>query len=446
MNRTGIILIAVVVPHLFLVPTQEKITVMQFHQHYELLPTGNVKAIWDITIVPEENIKSMLLHVFFSAKAYVNEVVVTDSEGSLNAKMLSKEGVPILEIYFRERLTPGVEYHFTCNLDVWKAMDIGETEGSFTLLTGYNFPIENLEITAVLPEGTRLRSFFPADGKVSSGGDTISWVMSSLPEGYNIQVSISFDVLSESFADNLFNDGVEFYNLQNLESARQKFEQALEIYESLGLQEKVDECTTYLDRIEGLEEGLPLFTEAVDLFTKGDHAEALTKFKEVKSIYEEHQLSTDDVDEYISKIAAYQEAFNELQKGDDALREGKKEQAKNHFLRARELFSEIGDNDMVEEIDSRLEQIPPEETPESGSGRRFPVMGVVAVVIVVVVILAVMKLRKPTPVYTKEEIQEEMRQLKARFVYGEINKKEYEDRLAELEKMLKEHKSEQNQT
>lgn len=441
MNRPGIILIAVVIPTLFLVPTQEKVTILRFDQHYELLPTGNVKAVWDITIVPEDDIKSMLLHVFFSAKAYVNEVVVTDSEGSLNAKMLSKEGVPILEIYFRKRLTPGTEYHFTCNLDVWKAVDIGETEGSFTLLTGYNFPIENLDITAVLPEGTRLRNYFPADGRVSLEGDTISWVMSSLPAGYNIQVSVSFDVLSESFADNLFHDGVEFYDLQDFDNARQKFEQALDIYESLELQERANECTLYLDRIDGLEEGLPLFKEAEDLFEEGNHAEALTTFKEVKSIYEEHHVPTDEVDEYISLGTTYMNAFSALQKAESLLQEGKKEEAKTHYLKARQLFSDVGDNDMVEEIDSRIEQIPPEEK-QPEDGRRFPVFGIVVVIVIVIVILAVTKLRKPAPVYTAEEIREEMRQLKARFVYGEINKKEYEEKLAELEGMLKKGKPE----
>jgi hypothetical protein len=64
----------------------------------------------------------------------------------------------------------------------------------------------------------------------------------------------------------------------------------------------------------------------------------------------------------------------------------------------------------------------------------------------VVVVAAVaagllMKLRKPAPVYTKEAIQEEMRQLKAQFVYGEINKKQYEEQLSKLEKQLQELKS-----
>ncbi len=440
MNRKGILLMAVVIPNLFLVPAQEKLTIKQFDQYYRLLPAGNVKAVWDITIIPGEGTKSMLLHAFFSAKAYIKDVAVTDSEGSLNSKMISKEGVPILEINFRERLPPGAEYHFTCNLDVWKAVDIGETEGSFTLLTGYNFPIEVLNITTVLPEGTRLRNFFPADGKVSSEKGTILWVMNSLPAGYTIQVSVSFDVLSEEFADNLFDDGMNLYNLQDLENASSKFEQALELYRSLNLQEKADECALYLDRIEGLREGLPIFTEAVSLYDSGNYTEALAKFNQVRSIYEDHNLPTDRIDEYISKSSTFLEAYSEFQKGEKAL-EKNEEEARNHFERARQLFSEVEDTSMIERIDRLLEQILREEGAESEKKIPLSLVGaVIAVFGAAASILVATRLRKPAPVHTEEEIREEMRQLKARFVYGEINKREYEEKLAELERKLKQYK------
>ena len=444
MNRKAL-LIALVIPSLF-IPTQEKITVVQFDQHYEIFLDGNMKATWDLTIIPGEGVKSMLLHAFFSQKAYIKDLVVTDSEGSLNSKTLLKEGTPIIEITFRERLTPGAEYHFTCNLDVWKAVDIGETEGSFTLLTGYNFPIENLHITAVIPEGTKVRNYFPADGRVSSG-NTLSWVMKSLPSGFNIQTSISFDILSESFADNVFQDGVNLYDLQDFENARRKFEEALDLYESLDIREKINACTTYLSRIDGLEQGLPLFTDAVALYDKGDFDGALTAFNQVKSIYEDHDLPTDEIDEYISNIHTYEEAFSELQKGKTALDEGKNEEARTYFSKARDLFSEVGDSDMVAEVDAELSQIIIEVKPTEPPvvEKKRPFAGVIILVVVVVVgavllVLVKSKLQKPAVVLTAEEIREEMRQLKARFVYGEINKKEYEDRLAELEEKLKKPK------
>ncbi len=424
------------------VPTQEKIVVLQFDQYYELFTSENLKAVWNLTIVPEEGIKSMLLHVFFSKKAYVKDVAVTDAQGSLNSRMIEREGIPILEINFRERLSPGIEYHFTCDLDVWKAVDIGETEGSFTLLTGYNFPVEELTITTVLPDGTKLREFFPSDGRVSSGKDTsVSWSMSTLPAGYNIQVSISFDVLSETFADSLFSDGENLYNLQDFENARTKFTEALTVYQLLNLQEKAEQCNLYVDRMDGLEEGLPLFENAVELYNNGSYSEAITAFEEVKSIYEEHQLSTDDIDEYIHNSNTYLSALAELQKAETYLKEGNKDEAKNHYVKARDLFSELDDTHMIERINSTLAEIKPK--PEPSSERRSPLLFVGAVVVVAVIALAlvVMKLRKPVPLHTGEEIREEMRQLKARYVYGEINKKEYEERLAELEKQLKQQES-----
>lgn len=437
MNSKVILLIVVIIS--LYMPTQEKMTVVQFDQHYELLSSGNMNATWDLTIVPGEGVKSMLLHAFFSPKAYIKDVVVTDSEGSLNSKMITKEGVPILEITFRGRLTPGAEYHFTCNMDVWKAVDIGETEGTFTLLTGYNFPVERLNITAVLPDTTKLRNYFPADGRAS--GNTVSWVLNTLPSGYNIQISIYFDVLSESFADSVFADGVNLYDLQDLENARKKFEQARSIYESLNVQAKIDACTMYLEQIEGLEEGLPLMTEAVNLYTQSNYDQALQKFKQVKSIYEDHHISTDEIDEYIMTITVYQEAFSELQKGETALNTGLYEEAKTHFLKAKELFSEIGDSDKAEELDAKLAQIPVPSEEATEPQEPLSISTVLIMLVVIITVLAgilLMKYRsREPPTYTEEEIREEMRQLKARFVYGEINKKDYEERLAELEEKLK---------
>ncbi len=442
MNVKRLVLIALMIPSFFFVPTQEKISIKQFDQYYTLYTTGNLKAVWDITIVPGEGTESMFLHVFFSKKAYVKDAVVTDSEGSLNSKMLSREGVPILEITFRKRLSAGAEYHFKCTLDVWKAVDVGETEGSFTLLTGYNFPVETLNITAVIPEGTKLRSFFPADGKVSAE-KSISWSMESLPAGYTIQVSLSFDVLSEKFADTLFTDGVNLYHLQDFEGARQKFEQARLIYESLHLQEKVDQCDTYFTRIEGLKKGLPLFKEAVQLYTDSNYSEAGAKFREVKSIYDEHQLPTDEVESYIVKCDTYVSAFSELQTAETLLGENKGTEAREHLVKARELFLAVNDTTMVEQIDGKIAQISSRtEAPQTRTGRKLLLFIVVVVIIVVAAALFVVSRRsKPALVQSQEEIREEMRKVKARFVYGEINKKEYEEKLAELEKQLRERKS-----
>lgn len=442
MNITGIILMAFMIPNLFFIPAEEKITIVTFNQTYEVLPNGNLNAIWDITIIPEENVKTMLLHVFFSKKASVEEVVVKDSVGSLNSRMLFKEGVPILEIDFRDRLIPGVEYHFTCSMEVWKAVDIGETEGTFTLLTGYNFPIHTLLITARLPENTRVRNIFPADGRISTAGKetTILWSMNSLPAGYNIQVSFSFDVLSEDFADMLFSDGENLYNLRDLNNAETKFLQALTIYESLGLQTRVDACETYLNRIDGLREALPLLENARNDLTIEKYSEALTQFKEIKTVFETHEIPTDEIDEFIQTTTTYIQAFDELEKGDTALTSGDNKTALTHLKRARDLFIRVNDTEMVDVIDSKISSIPPPETqpeekPRSGGG--LVILLVLVALAGMVGIIIMRRGEKPRPAQSKEQIREEMRQLKARYVYGEINKKEYDERLAVLEEQLK---------
>ncbi|MBU7001015.1 MAG: hypothetical protein HXS41_05560 [Theionarchaea archaeon] len=443
MNSKGLLLIGIVIPHLMMVPAQEKITITQFDQYYVLLPSGNLKATWDITILPEGIVKSMILHAFFSKRAYVNDVVVSDAQGSLNSRMIDRESVPLMEITFRERLVQGEEYHFTCELDVWKAVDIGETEGSFTLLTGYNFPIEKLNVTTELPAGTKLRNYFPADGKVTSGEtSSIFWSMGSVPAGYNIQISVSFDLLSQAFADNLFADGVNLYTLHDFDNAVEKFQQAQEIYQSLNFYEKVTECSVYLDRIEGMKIGLPVFEEALTLYQDKNYAQAGSKFTEVQAVYQLHQISTDEVDGYIERCTTYLEAYSELDRGDEQADVGDYQEAADHYTKARELFSQLGDTVMMAQVDSLIQQITPvtpqptDAPAERRGGNVLVVVGLLAA-LGVGGALYVTKTKKPVPVRTEDEIREEMRQLKARFVYGEINKKDYEEQLASLEEQIK---------
>jgi tetratricopeptide (TPR) repeat protein len=444
MNIKGIVFIMVLISTFSFTAAQEKIIIVSFDQTYEVFPNGNLDAVWDITIIPEGSVKTMLLHVFFSQKASIEEMVVKDAQGSLNSRMLFKEGVPILEIDFRDRLLPGEEYHFTCIMEVWKAVDMGETEGTFTLLTGYNFPIETLNISTTLPENTRVRNIFPADGQISSSGKktTLLWSMNSLPSGYNIQISISFDVLSEEFAEMLFADGENLYNLRDLTNAETKFQQALAIYESLNLQGKIDDCETYLIRIEGLREALPILQDARNLLNNGNYREALTQFKEVKSIFQEHDISTREIDEYIHNSTTYIQAYDELQSADDALASGDTDAALTHLRQAREFFIQVKDTQMVDTIDEKIDSIPspePQSEPRSGTGLFFLLIIIALAALGGIILLR--KREKPPIVQTTEDIKEEMRQLKARYVYGEINKREYDEQLSQLEEQLKAIKS-----
>lgn len=442
MKRTALVLIiiciCVYIPTSYRVSAQQDITIKRFNQDYQLLPNGNLHAVWELTVVPDGYASNMILHAFFSKKAYIKNLVVSDAEGSLNSRIISREGVPLMEITFRNRLSPGVEYYFTCELDVWKAVEIGETEGSFSMLTGYNFPVEKLHITTELPDGAELRNYFPADGKVSSGkSPAVSWSMDSLPSGYNIQISVAFNILSEAFADSLFEDGVDFYNLKDFENAQEKFEHAQQVYEKLNLNEKVNECILYRQRIEGMETGLPLYQEAITLYENKEYEQAQNKFKNVKTVYEEHNIATSEVDSYISKSAIYIEAYDELQKAENFLDQNNNEKARTHLLKAKELFSEVEDQTMVAEVNTKIADIQPVQTPkpvQKDGGGGILVFIVLAAAVVGGVAYFVMKQRKPVQVYNENELKEEMRQLKAQFVYGEINKKEYEDLLAELEK------------
>lgn len=444
MNITGIVFIALILSTFHFVPAQEKIIIYSFDQTYNILPNGNLDAVWDITIIPETSVKTMLLHVFFSQKASVEEVVVTDAQGSLNSRMLLKEGVPILEIDFRDRLTPGEEYHFTCTMNVWKAVEIGETEGTFTLLTGYNFPIETLTIATILPENTRVRNIFPADGQTSTKGKnpTIFWALNSLPSGYNIQVSVSFDVLSEEFADMLYADAENLYTLRDLTNAENKFLQALTIYESLSIQSKINECDVYLTRIEGLRKALPILEDARNQLNNRKYEEALTQFTEVQSIFQEYNIPTTGIDEYIQNITMYIQAYDELDKGDTAFASRDTKAALDHWREARSLFLQVHDTQMVEAVDAKITAIPsPTPQPEPRSRSSLIILAILIACVGVGGIILLKKRQSPPALHSTEDIREEMRQLKARYVYGEINKREYDEQLAILEEQLKAAKS-----
>jgi tetratricopeptide (TPR) repeat protein len=252
-------------------------------------------------------------------------------------------------------------------------------------------------------------------------------------------------MLSREFADSLFADGVNLYTLHDFDNATEKFQQAGEIYQLLDLYEKVTECSVYLDRIEGMKIGLPIFEEALTLYQNRDYAQAVSKFTEVESMYELHQIPTDDVEAYIEKCNTYLEAYSELDQGDEQAEAGNPTEAVNHYEKARELFSQLGDTVMVAQVDSTIQQVAlatPRPTSAPAEGRRGK--GVVLVGLVAVIgiggVLYVMKMKKPVPLRTEDEIREEMRQLKAQFVYGEINKAEYEGQLASLEEQLKKFK------
>lgn len=194
-------------------------------------------------------------------------------------------------------------------------------------------------------------------------------------------------------------------------------------------------------------------------FNNGDYEKAEKYYQEAKSLYERmgNQEKAQEMDSKTTESKAW---FN-YEKGEEFYEKKEYIRAMDAYDRARREFVLVGNLDMVDTIENRLEelseltgrpvsplseQLPGTQQPlrprdrGSGAGGLFFVL---LIVIIVGVGLYVWKFRgaapkaeeeKPVlPLGSPEKKAEEVRKLKAKFVYGEINRKEYEKRLRELE-------------
>jgi uncharacterized membrane protein len=198
-------------------------------------------------------------------------------------------------------------------------------------------------------------------------------------------------------------------------------------------------------------------------FDEENYERAKKYYEEAKSLYQ--RVENQEKVELMDKKTKECLAFSNLSQGDLYYEEGQHLMAMQSYEKARREFVLLGNLDIIDYIETRLEELsqitgkpvspPPQQSPSQsspGSGRKgagglFLVIIIVALVGVVVYFV---KFRTPSesvesseedvtterePLSPSEKKAEEIRTLKAKFVYGEISRKEYEKKLRELEDM-----------
>lgn len=199
------------------------------------------------------------------------------------------------------------------------------------------------------------------------------------------------------------------------------------------------------------------FANAVELFDKGEYSAARDVFLQAQAAFAEegNQEMADECQEYIDQcqewITKQDEADSTFEQAETLFDQGEYEKAQPLYEKAQTLYEDLGDTEKAQACSQRIQEMqetpPPEEEPteppeERGSG----LLLVVVAAAVIIGAYVVMKYKgprvreeKPEELVEPEEeparpdrIREEERKLKAQFVYGEINKEEYREKLKKL--------------
>ncbi|MBU7028109.1 MAG: hypothetical protein HXS48_14340 [Theionarchaea archaeon] len=193
-------------------------------------------------------------------------------------------------------------------------------------------------------------------------------------------------------------------------------------------------------------------------FNNGDYEKAEKYYQEAKSLYE--RMGNREKAQEMDSRAKESRAWFNYEKGEEFYENKEYTKAMEAYERARKDFVLVGNLDMVDTCENRLNELseltgrPVSPVPERPPGTEQPtrpregsgaggLLFVLAVVFLVGVGVYFWKFRggepkaedkKPVPpVEPSKTKAEEIRKLKAKFVYGEINRKEYEKKLRELE-------------
>jgi len=215
------------------------------------------------------------------------------------------------------------------------------------------------------------------------------------------------------------------------------------------------------------------YNKGVDLFDDGEYSQALDFFIQAQAAFQQagNQEMIDTCQSYIDQcndlIRKQEEADTVFSDAESFYEEGNYQEAEPLYEQAKTLYQTLGNENKVQACSDRLaeiqqEEAPPEELPvEEQTGERRPFLPFLVVLVVVIVVggfIAMKFLRKPGPkgvTRPHEKIEEKIepieksagkpeeppqsahikkreRELKAQFVYGEINRKQYQDELRKL--------------
>ena len=199
---------------------------------------------------------------------------------------------------------------------------------------------------------------------------------------------------------------------------------------------------------------------ADDYFAEEDYEKAERYYEEAKNLYQ--QLGDEEKARDMDLKSKGSRAYKDYKTAEDLYQQEQYIKAMQEYEKARRGFVMAGNRDMIDLVEDRLEELseltgqpvspPPERlsewTKEPPDQRQRGNLGGLLFVLMIVFLIGVgvyvWKFRKAPepekkeekaaePLLPSEKKAEEVRKLKAKFVYGEINRKEYEKRLRELE-------------
>ncbi len=209
--------------------------------------------------------------------------------------------------------------------------------------------------------------------------------------------------------------------------------------------------------------GTEYFGSAVEFYDKGDCERAVDLFGQAQTLFleEGNQEMADQCQDYIDlceeRLAKLADADAKFSEAETLFQQGDYEKAASLYEEAQTLYQELGDSEKAQACSDRLTeiatmQVPEEELPEEPerSGLGLLLLIAVAAVLGGVVYFFMKRSRgkvkgkiekkekPPEEIAPPEEaapsvkVREEERKLKSQFVYGEISREEYEEKLRNL--------------
>lgn len=225
--------------------------------------------------------------------------------------------------------------------------------------------------------------------------------------------------------------------------------------------------------IEEPKKGRELYDEALTLYNEGNCTDALPLFAQAKDEFlkEENQEMVDASQEHIDQcktMLAVKEADSLFSRAENKFEQKEYEDAVELYKQARTAYEELGESEEAALCTQRIQYIQglqssAEKTPEPESkphSKRRPAVALIPLVVIMIGVGAyylvkqrkkltavvefeekeeeateveekVKDLKKPK-IIPSERIKKEERKLKAQFVYGEINRKQYREALGKL--------------
>ncbi len=206
---------------------------------------------------------------------------------------------------------------------------------------------------------------------------------------------------------------------------------------------------------------------ASQYFEEEDYLKAEKYYQEANSLYD--QLGNTAKSQEMDQMAKESRAWIDFKRAEDLYQNEQYDNAMQAYERARREFVLVDNKEMIDLIEDKLEELSnltgrpipplsgvPSEQTQPGDRERGGIGRLLFVLLIIVVVGVGVylwkfretpaegerpekppKLEKPEekmkPLLPSEQRAEEIRKLKAKFVYGEISRKDYERKLRELE-------------